>query len=562
MLRKLLMFHGPAVRPVTIVLLLLSVQLFVVVDVLGQAIWSSTNCNGHNNRRSVFPAPWPPFVATDVYSAYRIDFVRVSGDGEIYFVEKLEDGSANLVRVDKTGDVSWRWEVPGSSVADMAVDESGTVYLATHDTLYRVEFWGDVAWSLGLPPGSPEGSRHMIVLPRFGDIVIGQMRFPLHDTSFVCCVSKDGVLTSTFEVEHKDEIEVVGTPPPLVGASDFADIYVVHQYIFEGVPYALYFGAVDAITHDAWWFWRFWDHGYVHVCAPICCAEGGVAYSHSRSLEMLSASGKLAWHFECGVDTDLAWDMPRDLCEDSYGNLVCPVYWTGSRSLISGIISVSNSGDQVWSLASADWFGDVTPPVATSDGYVLTAIRLHQADEPSLQCIDCLSGRIVWEYPDPSFGRTTIVPLAPHALLIEEDRPRAETDWDEVLVLLESEGGLPEPLMFLGVETDAARYKFEETMRLAVDLVADGKARTVDLYVALEMAGGAVYFYPSWSGLAEPFLTGIHIPPQAHIEDCPLFTITLPDLPAGTYRWYAACTHAGTTEFASNIASSEWKFSK
>ena len=119
---------------------------------------------------------------------------------------------------------------------------------------------------------------------------------------------------------------------------------------------------------------------------------------------------------------------------------------------------------------------------------------------------------------------------------------------------------LPPLPMLLGVKTDASQYVPGGVMRVSLDLVGEGEARTVDLYVALETPSGELLFYPMFGTAMAPFLAGIEIPADTHIEDYELFSLTLPDVPAGTYRWYAACTHAGTMHFASNIASCEWQF--
>ena len=119
---------------------------------------------------------------------------------------------------------------------------------------------------------------------------------------------------------------------------------------------------------------------------------------------------------------------------------------------------------------------------------------------------------------------------------------------------------LPALPMFLGVKTDASQYVPGGVMRVSLDLVGEGEARTVDLYVALETPSGELLFYPMFGTAMAPFLAGIEIPADTHIEDYELFSLTLPDVPAGTYRWYAACTHAGSMDFASNIASCEWQF--
>ena len=127
-----------------------------------------------------------------------------------------------------------------------------------------------------------------------------------------------------------------------------------------------------------------------------------------------------------------------------------------------------------------------------------------------------------------------------------------------VWVLRRSQG--PSPI-FLGVEVDLPAVRARSAQTVLLDLL-NSEDRTVDLYVAVETPVGEIHYCPGWSALPAPFLTGLHIPAKTQILDYPLFMFTLPDIPEGTYRWHAACTHAGTMEFVSNIASYEWLFTK
>jgi len=116
--------------------------------------------------------------------------------------------------------------------------------------------------------------------------------------------------------------------------------------------------------------------------------------------------------------------------------------------------------------------------------------------------------------------------------------------------------------MFLGIDTNRPEYAIDDNMQVSMDLIHEGEAQTADFYVALEVPSGELLFYPSFGTKMAPFLPGAQIPADLNIEDYELFTLTLPDLPAGTYRWHAAFTHAGTMEYASTIASCEWEFTK
>jgi len=96
-------------------------------------------------------------------------------------------------------------------------------------------------------------------------------------------------------------------------------------------------------------------------------------------------------------------------------------------------------------------------------------------------------------------------------------------------------------------------------MTASLDLL-NSMDRTVDLYVAIETPDGELLFYPGFGTSWSCFLPGLHIEAETAVENYQLFSLTVPDLPAGIYRWFAACTDAGTMDFASNIASCEWQF--
>jgi len=105
------------------------------------------------------------------------------------------------------------------------------------------------------------------------------------------------------------------------------------------------------------------------------------------------------------------------------------------------------------------------------------------------------------------------------------------------------------------------RYSAGDSMAALIDLGSTGHGQAIDLYLALEPPWGTLLFYPSFGTSMTPFVSNVDIPADTYLHYEP-FSLTLPDLPAGTYRWHAALTHAGTTDFASNIASCEWQFTK
>jgi hypothetical protein len=121
---------------------------------------------------------------------------------------------------------------------------------------------------------------------------------------------------------------------------------------------------------------------------------------------------------------------------------------------------------------------------------------------------------------------------------------------------------VPQSPILVILHIDPVQYIQGQEMGVNLSLQAQTLSRTADFYVALQMPSGDMHFYPSFGTAMVPFMSGVEIPAGTHIEDYELFTLTLPDLPAGTYTWYAACTYAGTMEFASNVASCDWQFVK
>jgi len=116
-----------------------------------------------------------------------------------------------------------------------------------------------------------------------------------------------------------------------------------------------------------------------------------------------------------------------------------------------------------------------------------------------------------------------------------------------------------QPDVVVDVSVNSSSYAVAQRMTLLLD-VTSAQAQTVDLYVAIQLPAGDVLFYPSLGISWSAFWPGLVIPAGTDVERYELFSLTLPELPAGTYRWFAACTYAGAMDFASNIASCEWEF--
>jgi len=118
------------------------------------------------------------------------------------------------------------------------------------------------------------------------------------------------------------------------------------------------------------------------------------------------------------------------------------------------------------------------------------------------------------------------------------------------------------PEISLDIATNQANYSSGDWMRLSMELLSQGRVQDIDVYVAVETSSGKLLFYPVFGAGMGAFMSSVRIPADTHLEGYELFSLTLPDLPEGTYRWFAACTHTGTMDLASNIASCEWEFEK
>ncbi|MCD6328386.1 hypothetical protein J7M28_12665, partial [bacterium] len=154
-------------------------------------------------------------------------------------------------------------------------------------------------------------------------------------------------------------------------------------------------------------------------------------------------------------------------------------------------------------------------------------------------------------------GATNIIMDRKGDIWIPHGNPGLSSWGSGVWVLCRDESA---PAISLYIATNESNYLSGDSMTVSIELISDADdSRTVDFYVALEMVSGELLFYPSFGPTMAPFVEGVEIPAYTHLDDYQLFSLSLPSLPAGTYRWFAAFTHAGSMNFASNIASCEWQ---
>ncbi len=70
----------------------------------------------------------------------------------------------------------------------------------------------------------------------------------------------------------------------------------------------------------------------------------------------------------------------------------------------------------------------------------------------------------------------------------------------------------------------------------------------LDLYVAVQLPDGSLFFAPNWSPTMAPYVPNLSVPIGMSVERFPLIDFDMTGCPEGTYRWFAACTHAGTMD--------------
>ena len=115
--------------------------------------------------------------------------------------------------------------------------------------------------------------------------------------------------------------------------------------------------------------------------------------------------------------------------------------------------------------------------------------------------------------------------------------------------------------LHISVDADKPRYAPGEELVLTVSCEALFRA-TVDFYIAVETPDGALAFLPGLGCSARPALRGLFFREADGLRGYELLRLRLVDLRPGKYRFHAACTCAGKSTLASNIASCEWEFEK
>ena len=541
------------------ILLVWTVASFSLGAAYGAVPWGMRDGTAARDRQSPFPAPMPPFQRTEIYRAkeeskpWAFRMVRVSADGGIYFVRRRAEG-AYLIRLSRAGEVEWEWRVPSaSSPAELAVDQRGWAYLATDQMLYAIEPSGALGWSVPLD-GSPPGCPHDLLVATNGDIVLGQMRWPYHDTSLVLRISPAGYVRWRYEARHCGRESFA----PVVASSREGTVYVA-MLEANGTSECAH---IDAISAEGSRLWTF-----TIPCEPfgyrdfICSREGRVAvpFDYGNAVLMLSARGEPEWIATLGSGRS-ALNGP---CADAHGNLVfysvlaeAGYDWTSEMVALSG-----SDGSIVWRrTAQGDHFDPAFPATATSDGFVLSGMTMRRGDVPGLECFNA-EGQVVWRHPLPTDDVRAVIPLDSETILVSLSdcvRAGASVECEDYLVILERDSGFPLQLR-LYAEPGVGRPG--GALSLFGDLRCDSQV-TTDVYLAVLSPTGQLLFAPSFGSVATPLFCSQSFQDGTAIREFPLLRSSAPAIPNGLYTWYLACTYTGTMDLASNIASCEWEFEK
>jgi hypothetical protein len=89
-------------------------------------------------------------------------------------------------------------------------------------------------------------------------------------------------------------------------------------------------------------------------------------------------------------------------------------------------------------------------------------------------------------------------------------------------------------------------------------------AVSADVYVVIQLPTGQFFSLTAAGGVIPglvPFFAGLSLPAGFSFSTTPIFSMTLPTLPVGTYTWLGAFTAPGTLDPISNLAQASWTFS-
>lgn len=101
----------------------------------------------------------------------------------------------------------------------------------------------------------------------------------------------------------------------------------------------------------------------------------------------------------------------------------------------------------------------------------------------------------------------------------------------------------------IDINTNQDKYEVDDTLRLRayVSIYNVGSCEMADIYIAVQLTDGTLFFYPDFSTNAHPVLPyPVNICGSPFVSDYLLLEYTIPiTFPKGTYTWYAVLTPPG-----------------
>jgi hypothetical protein len=98
----------------------------------------------------------------------------------------------------------------------------------------------------------------------------------------------------------------------------------------------------------------------------------------------------------------------------------------------------------------------------------------------------------------------------------------------------------------LNIYTDRSVYSPGDTMDVRLSLVSPlNVSEIADVYVAVQMPGGQVLYFPGFGTTPVPFMTSLAVGPLLEVFDFPMLTYTFGGEPVGAYTWFAVLTPPG-----------------
>ena len=117
----------------------------------------------------------------------------------------------------------------------------------------------------------------------------------------------------------------------------------------------------------------------------------------------------------------------------------------------------------------------------------------------------------------------------------------------------------PGPPIEVALSTDENRYSVGDVHVARISATNTGGDMDVDLYIAIMLPDGSLWFWPEFSSEMRPGLSMTPMPGAFSMSDLTFLQMELPEgLPAGTYTWFAMFFGYGSQDAVSNLASCDW----